>query len=123
MDYEGAVEQLREKIKELQHVNIQLRDELAIALNKDYVYEAKYSLLMAENEHATQLMTTAYSSNVAQLQNDLNACQAELELVKESNMYKLWIAYGKMPKPFHKLMRGLARITKLIYHSLRKVFA
>lgn len=123
MDYEDAVKQLREKIEELQHVNMLLRDELAVALNKDYVYEAKQSVLAAENEHATQMMAATYSDNVAQLQNELNACQAELELIKGSNMYKLWIAYGRMPKPFHKLIRGLAQIAKSVYHSLRKVLA
>lgn len=126
MDYEGAAEQLKEKIDTLNQVNIQLRNELAVALNNSYVYTAKTAVIAAEKERVAK-MTKDYSvmhnNNVAQMEDELRNCRTELELIKSSNMYKLWILYGRMPKPVHKLLRGMTRIAKAAYHSLKKVFA
>lgn len=125
MDYEGAAEQLREKIETLNQVNVQLRDELAVALNNSYVYTAKTAVIAAEKERIAQMTkdcAAVYSNNIAQMEDELRNCRTELELIKSSNMYRLWILYGKMPKPVHKLLRGMTRIAKAAYHRLKKVF-
>lgn len=135
MGYETAANELRLKIEELKKSNEQLRDELAVVLNENYVYEAKYAVMVAKNNVAMQ----SYEQNVnqfnvrigeiegnanahiADLERQLTECRNELALIKGSNTFKLWMMYGRMPKPFHKLMRGMLKVAKKIYRGVKKV--
>lgn len=135
MSYEAAANELRVRIEELKKSNEQLRDELAVVLNENYVYEAKYALTVAKHNEAiqnydhnlsTSNMRIADIENLsnarfADLENQLALCREELALIKGSNTFKLWMMYGRMPKPFHKLMRGILKIAKKIYRGVKKV--
>ena len=121
--YQGAAEQLREKIKslekkvaELQHSNGTLRDELAETLNENYVNQAKIVALLRKQEILSD------SSKQDTMSQEFEAMQRELIFIKQTNFYKIWEKYHNLPEGFRRFIRGVFNPIKKIWKAIKRAF-
>lgn len=121
--YQGAAEQLREKLEglenqiaELQHTNEALRNELAETLNENYVNRTKISVLLKKQE----LVSASLKHNTPS--REFEAMQQELIFIKQTNFYKIWMKYHSLPEGFRKVVRGAFKPIKKIWKAIKRVF-
>jgi len=148
MDYDLVVEKLRRKFETLQQENAQLRDEMTVLSNENYILKVenmKFETLQQENAQLRDEMAVLSNEDymlkvgnmlaaseaeknqaelrrLAELEQQLIQLQQELKFIQGSNVYKIWMKYRRIPKPIRKVFHGIFALIEIIYKGIKKVF-
>lgn len=107
MKYEDTAIQIANTFEKCKEENSNLRRALAIQSNENYFFQNKCRLLVDEMK-ALQKIKKDNGDNIENLNSvlaEVDRIREELNFYKNSNTYKVWIRYRKLPEPLRKTMR------------------